>query len=113
MSFTAYPLWCIMLRIAWTLTFASEFDAEYQQMNTGLQNALLSHLVVLEKFGPRLGRPKADTLHGSVHANMKELRFNHDGGVWRGLTHLILIEKVSCWLPVIKAVKIRGVFTNE
>ncbi len=24
-----------------------------------------------------------DTLNGSRHANMKELRFNADGGVWR------------------------------
>ena len=24
-----------------------------------------------------------DTLNGSQHANMKELRFKHEGGVWR------------------------------
>ena len=33
--------------------------------------------------GPLLGRPHADTLAGSVHANMKELRFVADDGVWR------------------------------
>src|SRR3546814_4259362 len=27
--------------------------------------------------------PHADTLGGSKHTNMKELRFNADGGVWR------------------------------
>ena len=52
-------------------------------MDVGLQDALLSHLVLLESLGPQLGRPRADTLNGSQHANMKELRFNHDGGVWR------------------------------
>lgn len=69
--------------MAWSITFEDEFDTEYKQMDERLQNALLSHLVALEKFGPQLGRPKADTLNGSQHANMKELRFNHDGGVWR------------------------------
>ena len=28
-----------------------------------------------EFYGPQLGRPYADTLKGSKHANMKELRF--------------------------------------
>ena len=39
--------------------------------------------MVLEEFGPALGRPRVDTLRQSRHANMKELRFNADNGVWR------------------------------
>ena len=31
---------------------------------------------LLRHLGPRLGRPHADTLNGSKHANMKELRAN-------------------------------------
>ena len=38
---------------------------------------------LLEEFGPQLKRPRCDTLSGSKHANMKELRFDADGGVWR------------------------------
>ena len=34
-------------------------------------------------FGPGLGRPRADTLNGSRHANIKELRFRAAHGVWR------------------------------
>jgi hypothetical protein len=30
-----------------------------------------------------LGRPRVDTLNGSSHPNMKELRFDADNGVWR------------------------------
>ena len=30
-----------------------------------------------------LGRPHVDTLNGSRHSNMKELRFRAAGGVWR------------------------------
>ena len=37
----------------------------------------------LEQFGPQLGRPRVDTLKGSRHANMKELRFDAADGVWR------------------------------
>jgi len=32
-------------------------------------------------FGPVAGRPRVDTLNGSKHANMKELRFDADDGV--------------------------------
>jgi hypothetical protein len=38
---------------------------------------------LLKQFGPSLGRPRVDTLKGSRHANMKELRFDADNGVWR------------------------------
>lgn len=69
--------------MAWTIQFEQAFETEYNQMDARLQDALLSHLVLLESLGPQLGRPRADTLNGSQHANMKELRFNHDGGVWR------------------------------
>ena len=37
----------------------------------------------MEKFGPALKRPHADTLNNSKHKNMKELRFKADDGVWR------------------------------
>ena len=38
---------------------------------------------LLQNFGPQLSRPHADTLKGSKHANMKELRFYAADGVWR------------------------------
>jgi hypothetical protein len=38
---------------------------------------------LLEQFGSQLGRPRVDTLKGSRHANMKELRFDAADGVWR------------------------------
>ncbi len=38
---------------------------------------------LLQRFGPQLGRPHVDTLNGSRHSNMKELRFGTAGGVWR------------------------------
>lgn len=40
-------------------------------------------MMMLQQFGPNLGRPHVDTLHGSWYSNMKELRFNDDNGIWR------------------------------
>ena len=39
--------------------------------------------MLLAQFGPQLGRPRVDTLNGSRHANMKELRFDATDGAWR------------------------------
>jgi len=52
-------------------------------LNGALQDELLAHAKLLQEFVPHLGRPIVDTLKGSKHANMKELRFDCDGGVWR------------------------------
>jgi hypothetical protein len=38
---------------------------------------------LLQRFGPQVGRPRADTLKGSLHANMKDLCFSSAGGKWR------------------------------
>lgn len=52
-------------------------------MGGALQEELLAHARLLQEFGPHLGRPTVDTLKGSKHTNMKELRFDCEGGVWR------------------------------
>ncbi len=52
-------------------------------MEEGLQDELLAHALLLREFGPSLGRPTVDTLKGSKFPNMKELRFNWEGEVWR------------------------------
>ena len=44
---------------------------------------LLALSRLLQQFGPQLGRPRVDTLNGSRHANMKELRFSAADGEWR------------------------------
>ena len=44
---------------------------------------ILAKATLLAKVGPSLKRPHADTLNGSTHANMKELRCSADDGVWR------------------------------
>ncbi|MHA6183640.1 type II toxin-antitoxin system RelE/ParE family toxin [Pseudomonas mohnii] len=67
----------------WLIEFCDEFDLEFEAMAEAVQDELLAQLKVLERFGPELGRPHVDTLNGSKHANMKELRFKADDGIWR------------------------------
>lgn len=70
-------------RMSWTVLLHDAFDAELQALDEDLQDELLAHARLLGEFGPQLGRPTVDGLNGSKHANMKELRFGWEGGVWR------------------------------
>lgn len=67
----------------WEVSFDPAFDPEFDALPSSVQDELLAHAKLLEVFGPTLGRPRVGTLNGSRHANMKELRFNADDGVWR------------------------------
>jgi hypothetical protein len=69
--------------VAWRVDFHDDFVAEYHGLPTDVQDELLACVALLEQFGPLLGRPRVDTLNGSSHANMKELRFDAANGVWR------------------------------
>jgi hypothetical protein len=48
-----------------------------------VQDELAAMIDLLHVAGPQLKRPRSDALNMSKHANMKELRFDADGGVWR------------------------------
>lgn len=69
--------------MAWDVEFHPLFVPEFEALAELVQDELLAHVAVLEAYGPRLGRPRVDTLHGSHVSNMKELRFDAAGGVWR------------------------------
>jgi hypothetical protein len=69
--------------LAWDIELHDDFVPEYDELPEDVQDELLALIEVLERIGPRLGRPRVDTLNGSRHANMKELRFDAAGGVWR------------------------------
>jgi hypothetical protein len=68
---------------AWTVVFAPEFDAEFLALSAAVRTELAAQAQIIGLFGPMAKRPRVDTLKGSKHANMKELRFDADGGVWR------------------------------
>lgn len=67
----------------WQVAFADEFDEEFEALPQQVQDELLASAKLLGAYGPQLGRPYVDTLNDSSFPNMKELRFDADGGVWR------------------------------
>jgi hypothetical protein len=67
----------------WNVAFHEDFLPEFVSLTNPVQKALAAHVEVLRQQGPMLPRPYADTLKGSIHPNMKELRFNAENGVWR------------------------------
>ena len=67
----------------WEVDLHDDFVPEYRGLHKDVQDELLARIELLEQFGPQLGRPRADTLNDSRHANIKELRFDAADGVWR------------------------------
>ena len=69
--------------VRWEVDLHDDFVLEYSELHKDVQDELLAIIELLEQFGPQLARPRADTLNGSRHGNMKELRFDAADGVWR------------------------------
>jgi hypothetical protein len=69
--------------VSWIVALADEFEPEYEDLPDEVQEELLAMTRLLQRFGPQLKRPHADTINDSRHANMKELRFSAADGVWR------------------------------
>src|SRR5665213_1688362 len=69
--------------MTWRVQFHPYFAREADALSEAARIELIAEIRLLEHLGPSRGRPAVDTLRGSKHANMKELRFHADGGVWR------------------------------
>jgi hypothetical protein len=73
----------MLRKVTWKVDLHDDFASEFRDLHQDVQDKLLAHIELLEQFGPQLGRPRADTLNDSRHANMKELRFDAADGAWR------------------------------
>lgn len=58
----------------WSVASTNDFDDWFADLGDEAQAEIIAKVNLLKLLGPRLGRPHADTLKGSKHANMKELR---------------------------------------
>jgi len=69
----------------WIVKLHDDFESEFQELAADVQDGLLSVAKAVQLAGPKAGRPHVDTLKGSKHANMKELRFEGQNGneEWR------------------------------
>jgi hypothetical protein len=92
----------------WTVELAPEFEPELRALAAEVRVELLAQARVIERFGPTAGRPRVDTLKGSAHANMKELRFDAGDGVWRGRSPSIPGAGRFFWWPATRAVRASG-----
>ena len=70
-------------KVSWSVEIGDEFKPEFFALHEDVRLEILALARLLQHFGPQLGRPRADTLNGSRHANMKELRFSAAGGECR------------------------------
>jgi hypothetical protein len=61
----------------WNIEITDDFLEWFRTLDDGQQDAIRTDIEVLEKMGPSLGRPYVDSIKGSKHSNMKELRTMH------------------------------------
>jgi hypothetical protein len=71
------------MTMAWSVLEHPLFADERSRLSPKVSDKLDEVLLALSMAGPNLGRPLVDTLKGSRHANMKEIRFSEAKGVWR------------------------------
>ena len=69
--------------MGWIVEIGDEFEPEFDCLHEDVRTEILALSRLLQLVGPHLGRPRVDTLHGSRHANLKELRFSAARGEWR------------------------------
>ncbi|MDX1525858.1 MAG: type II toxin-antitoxin system RelE/ParE family toxin [Pseudidiomarina maritima] len=63
----------------WTIRTTDRFDAWFDALDDTDKENVIASLLLLQSEGPFLSRPYADTLYGSVHSNLKELRIQSKG----------------------------------
>ncbi|USD65613.1 type II toxin-antitoxin system RelE/ParE family toxin [Vibrio sp. SCSIO 43136] len=63
----------------WNIETRARFDDWYWSLTDPDRISIQASLLVLAEKGAQLGRPHADSLHGSKHSNMKELRVQSQG----------------------------------
>jgi len=67
----------------WEVRFDPAFASQAKAFARVVQLEIAALAGLLRQFGPQLRRPHCDTLKGSKHANMKELRSTLPDGEWR------------------------------
>jgi hypothetical protein len=66
--------------MTWEVEYTDEFGQWFAGIDEDAQDAIIAVVEILGERGPGLGRPLVDTIKGSRHANMKELR-PHGGNI--------------------------------
>ena len=71
--------------MAWEIEFTHEFGQWWDGLVIPEQESVRVKVELLAELGPALTRPHADTIHGSLVQNLRELRIQHEGRPYRVL----------------------------
>lgn len=63
----------------WEIETTDTFDKWFKDLSDTDRENVLATILVLKEKGPLLSRPHADSVYGSIHSNMKELRVQSKG----------------------------------
>lgn len=63
----------------WSIETTDIFDEWFDVLDDIDRTNMLASMIVLQERDPMLSRPYADTVKGSCHSNMKELRVQSKG----------------------------------
>jgi hypothetical protein len=69
----------------WVVEATDEYLQWFAAQPAAVRELILTKVLLLQEFGPQLGRPHADTLKGSRISNLKELRAKTESHVLRVL----------------------------
>lgn len=94
----------------WAIKTTDRFDDWFTSLNDSERASVLAALLVLREKGPGLSRAYADTLKGSRHSNMKELRIQNKGDPLRAFFAFDPNVRVLCFVQAIRSV-MKGDFT--
>ncbi|MGY2797783.1 hypothetical protein ACVWV0_001959 [Ewingella americana] len=67
----------------WDINTTDLFDAWFEIQDERVREDVLAIIGILSEDGPMLGRPFADSVRGSKHPNLKELRIQSRGDPFR------------------------------
>ena len=67
----------------WQVLTTDIFDEWFDALDDTDRTNVIASLMVLEQKGPNLARPHVDSMKGSIHSNMKELRGQSKGNPLR------------------------------
>jgi len=82
----------------WSIDYTSEYEDWFSQQEEENKIAINAKVILLSEFGPHLGRPYVDTIHGSKYKNLKELRIKFKNTVFRIL--FCFNKNRNCWLII-------------
>jgi hypothetical protein len=82
----------------WPIEYTQEYEDWFSIQDEENKMAINAKVILLEEFGPHLGRPHVDTIKGSKYANLKELRIKYRNTVFRVI--FCFDKRRNCWLLI-------------